>query len=155
GLERSAFFLFLNANKRSVMLDVTTPSGSAVLRDLVRDADIVVESFPPGRLAELGLGFETLEAIRPGIILTSIAPFGQTGPWRDEPISDLIAFACSGWASINGWPEREPLSGSGSIASIQAGLMAYNATMNAVLCRDRQGFGQQVDVSIPEPLVTA
>ncbi|HEY8820286.1 MAG TPA: CoA transferase [Dehalococcoidia bacterium] len=154
GPDRSAFFLFLNTNKRSVTLDVTTPSGMAILRQLIEDTDIIVESFPPGMLDELGLGYESMEGIRPGIILTSVTPFGQTGPWRDLPINDLVAYACSGWASINGWPNREPLKASGYQGSMQAGLLAFVATMNAVVYRDRNtGKGQHVDVSILEPLL--
>lgn len=155
GLERSAFFLYLNANKRGITLDVTIEDGVDVLRTLVRDADVVVESFAPGMMDALGLGFDALEAIRPGIILTSITPFGQTGPWRDLPGDDLIAAACSGWASINGWPERAPLKPSGYQASFQAGLAAFDATMAAVLERDRGGVGQHVDVSLLEPSVAS
>jgi len=154
GQERSAFFLFLNSNKRSITLDVTSPSGSAILKRLLAQFDVVIESFPPGRLDALGLGYGVLAAEHPGIIVTSITPFGQTGPWRDFPINDLVAYACSGWASINGWPDREPLKASGHQASMQAGILAFVATMNAVVHRDRnRGEGQQVDVAILEALV--
>ncbi|MGE3601317.1 MAG: CaiB/BaiF CoA transferase family protein, partial [Dehalococcoidia bacterium] len=151
----SAFFLYLNTSKRSVVLDVTSPKGAEAFRRLVRDADIVVESFAAGTLERLGLGFSELETLRPGIILTSITPFGQTGPWRDAPINDLVAGALSGWASINGRPDREPLKPSGYQASFQAGIAAYVATMNAVVHRDRTGEGQHVDVSILEPSVAS
>jgi crotonobetainyl-CoA:carnitine CoA-transferase CaiB-like acyl-CoA transferase len=155
GPEASAFFLYLNSNKRGVTLDVTTATGAALLRRLVAGADIMVESFAPGTLESLGLGFDALEALRPGIILTSVTPFGQTGPQRDLPANELVAYACSGWASVNGWPEREPLKGSGYQASFQAGLAAFIATMNAVVYRDRTGVGQQADVSILEPSVAS
>jgi CoA:oxalate CoA-transferase len=153
--ELSAFFLYLNTSKRGITLDITTASGAACLRRLVQRADVVVESFPPGFLDRLGFSFESLESLRPGLILTSITPFGRSGPWRDLPINELIAYACSGWASINGWPEREPLKGSGYQASFQAGLAAFDATMAAVVCRDRQRIGQHVDVSILEPSVSS
>jgi CoA:oxalate CoA-transferase len=151
----SAFFLYLNTSKRGITLDIATHTGAALLRRLVRRADIVVESFPPGYLERLGLGFEALEELRPGIILTSITPFGQSGAWRDLPANELVAYACSGWASINGWPDREPLKGSGYQASFQAGVAAFDATMAAVVCRDRQGIGQHVDVSLLEPSVAS
>jgi len=131
-----SFKLFLNANKRNIVLNITTVRGVAVLRRLVATADIVIESFAPGFLGGLGLDFEELERIRPGIILASITPFGQTGPWRDLPANDLIVAACSGWASINGSPNREPLKPSGYQASFQAGLAAFDATMAALLARD-------------------
>jgi crotonobetainyl-CoA:carnitine CoA-transferase CaiB-like acyl-CoA transferase len=153
GPERSAFFLYLNTSKRGVTLDITAPAGADVLRRLVQKADVVVESFAPGTLDRLGLGFDELERLRPGIILTSITPFGQTGPWRDRPINDLVAGALSGWASVNGWPDRAPLKPSGYQASFQAGLAAFLATMNAVVHRDRTGEGQHADVSILEPSV--
>jgi CoA:oxalate CoA-transferase len=178
----SAFFLYLNANKRGITLDLEAEAGSAVLRRLIARADVVVESFPPGLLERIGLGFETMERLRPGIILTSVTPFGQTGPWRDLPADDLIVAACSGWMSINGSPDREPLKPSGYQASFQAGLAAFNATLAAVVHRDRirgtgaeprsegserrrrgepHGFpnseqtGQQVDVSLLEPSVAS
>jgi len=148
-----AFFLYLNTSKRGITLDITTATGTAIFRRLVREVDVIVESFPPGFLDSLDLGFEALESLRPGIIVTSITPFGQTGPWRDLPPNDLVAYACSGWASVNGWPDREPLKGSGYQASFQAGLAAFNATMAAVVHRDRHTQGQHVDVSILEPSV--
>ncbi|MGH2588975.1 MAG: CaiB/BaiF CoA transferase family protein, partial [Dehalococcoidia bacterium] len=148
-----AFFLYLNTSKRGITLDITTTTGAAIFRRLVREVDVIVESFPPGFLDALSLGFEALESARPGIILTSVTPFGQTGPWRDLPANELVAYACSGWASVNGWPDREPLKGSGYQASFQAGLAAFNATMAAVVHRDRHAQGQHVDISILEPSV--
>jgi len=155
GPEASAFFLYLNSNKRGITLDVTTPTGADLLRRLAEDADMIVESFAPGTLEALGLGFDVLEALRPGIILTSVTPFGQTGPWRDLPINELIAYACSGWASTTGRPEREPLKGSGYNASFQAGVAAFDATLGALIHRDRAGVGQQVDVSILDASVAS
>jgi formyl-CoA transferase/CoA:oxalate CoA-transferase len=155
GPEASAFFLYLNANKRGITLDITTPTGADIFRRLVRETDVVVESFPPGLMDSLGLGFDALEALRPGIIVTSITPFGQTGPWRDLPANELITYACSGWASVTGRPDREPLKGSGYNASFQAGVAAFNATLNAVIYRDRAGVGQHADVSILEPSVAS
>lgn len=155
GLENSAFFLYLNTNKRGVTLDLTDAAGIATLRRLVTDADVAIESFAPGTLERMGLGFDELERLHPGLILTSITPFGQTGPLRDLPGNDLIAAACSGWASINGWPGRAPLKPSGYQASFQAGIAAFDATMAAMLYRDRAGVGQHVDVSILEPSVAS
>jgi CoA:oxalate CoA-transferase len=155
GPESSAFFLYLNTNKRGITLDIATASGADCLRRLVQRADVVIESFPPGFLDRLGFSFESLERLRPGLILSSVTPFGQSGPWRDLPANELIAYACSGWASINGWPDREPLKGSGYQASFQAGLAAFDATMAAVVCRDRQGIGQHVDISILDPSVSS
>jgi crotonobetainyl-CoA:carnitine CoA-transferase CaiB-like acyl-CoA transferase len=154
-LQPPAFFLYLNTSKRSVALDLTTEAGADAFRQLVTSAGIVVESFAPGTLEALGMGFAELERLRPGLILTSVTPFGGTGPWRDRPINDLVAGALSGWASINGRPDREPLKPSGYQASFQAGIAAYLATMNAAVHHDRTGEGQQVDVSILDPSVAS
>ena len=76
-------FIYLNTNKRGITLNLETAAGRDLLLELVSSADVVVESFAPGTLDRLGLSFEELERVRPGVILTSITPFGQTGPWRD------------------------------------------------------------------------
>lgn len=155
GPDRSAFFLWLNAGKRGIVLDLDRAEAVAALRRLVQDADIVIESFAPGTLERLGLGYPELEQIRPGIILTSITPFGQTGPWRAAPNNDLVAGALSGWASVNGRPGREPLRPAGYQASFQAGIAAYVATMGALSHRDRHDEGQHVDISLLDPSVAS
>jgi crotonobetainyl-CoA:carnitine CoA-transferase CaiB-like acyl-CoA transferase len=152
GPARSGFFAYLNANKRGIVLDLESVKGQAILRDLVRRVDLVIESFPPGYLDERGIGYGALAAVNPAIILTSLTPYGQTGPWRDRPGNDLTAWATSSWAHTNGLPGRPPLRGSGYNASIVAGTAACIATMGAVHYRNRCGVGQQVDVSILEAL---
>ncbi len=155
GPEASAFFQYLNTSKRGITLDLDRSEGIRVLQQLVRSADIVVESYAPGALTAMGLGYDRLEALHPGVILTSITPFGQDGPWRDLPINDLLAYAISGWASVNGRPDGAPLKGSGFQASFQAGVAAYIATMAAVVHRDRSGVGQQVDISVLDPVIAS
>ncbi len=152
GPEHSGFFAYLNTNKRGMTLDLTSVAGQALFRALVTRADIVVESMPPGRLDEMALGYERLEAAKPGLVLTSITPFGQTGPWRDRQGNDLTAYALSGWASINGMPDGPPLKGSGWQASFVGGLAGFFGTLSALVYRDRHGVGQQVDVSVVEAL---
>jgi crotonobetainyl-CoA:carnitine CoA-transferase CaiB-like acyl-CoA transferase len=153
--ERSAFFAYLNANKRGLTLDLATSSGRALLRRLVRTADIVVESAPPGEPAARGLGYTDLERLRPGVIVTSVTPFGQQGPAAGQPADDLTLYARSGWASVNGRDDGPPLKGSGYQASFQAGLAAFDATLGAVLGRDRFGTGQHVDVAMLDPVVAS
>jgi crotonobetainyl-CoA:carnitine CoA-transferase CaiB-like acyl-CoA transferase len=150
--ERSVYFTYLNSNKRGVVLDLEAAADRERLLALVRDADVVVESFAPGYLEGLGLGFAALEATKPGIILTSVTPWGQTGPWRDRPATDLTAYALSGWAETNRFVGRPPLKGSGYQASMYAGNAAFLTTLGAIHYRDRHGVGQQVDVSILESL---
>ena len=88
--EASGMFLYLNANKRGITLNLGSERGKILFRELAGTADVVVESFPPGAMERFGLGFDALQEIRPGIVLTSITPFGQSGPWRDYQAKDLV-----------------------------------------------------------------
>jgi crotonobetainyl-CoA:carnitine CoA-transferase CaiB-like acyl-CoA transferase len=101
-LEKSLHFLYLNYNKRSVTVDLTTPRGRDILLSLVEGSDILVENFEPGFLASLGLGYEALKRVNPRLIVTSITHFGQTGPRRDWRGNDLINYAASGIMYISG-----------------------------------------------------
>ena len=94
--ERGLFFLYTNTSKRGVTLDITRPQGQELFKALARTARLVVETFPPGRLDELGLGYEALREAKPGLVLTSITGFGQTGPYRSFASSDLVASALGG-----------------------------------------------------------
>ena len=148
--EASGMFLYLNTNKRSVTLNLGTEQGKNLFRELAETADVVVESFPPGAMERIGLGFDALQTIRPGIVLTSVTPFGQSGPWRDYQATDLVQSAASGFSYMNGVPEREPLKEPGYESEYQAGVCAFAGTMTAVCHRDVGGSGRHVDVSILE-----
>ncbi len=155
GPERSAFFRWLNAGKRMAEINVRSLHGANELRRLAQQADLVIESFGPGRLDQLFAGYHELSRLNPGLIMISLSPFGQEGPWRDRPLDDLTAYALSGWAHLNGRPGREPLKGSGYQASFQAGISAFIATLGALFHRDRTGEGQQVDVSLLDATVAS
>ncbi len=155
GPERSAFFRWLNAGKRMAELDLRSAYGASTLRRLARQADLVIESFGPGRLDQLFAGYHELSRLNPGLIVVSLSPFGQEGPSRDLPLDDLTAYALSGWADLNGRPGREPLKGSGYQASFQAGIAAFIATLGALFHRDRTGEGQRVDVSLLDATVAS
>lgn len=155
GPERSAFFRWLNAGKRMAELDLRSPIGVETLRRLAQQADLVIESFGPGRLDQIFAGERELRRLNPGVIVVSLSPFGQEGPRRDLPLDDLTAYALSGWADLNGRPGREPLKGSGYQASFQAGIAAFIATLGAVFHRDRTGEGQRVDVSLLDATVAS
>ena len=148
--ESSGLFLYLNTNKRGVTLDIESASGRRTFRRLLATADVVIESFPPATMERLGLGFDSLEELRPGIILTSITNFGQTGPWKDYQATDLIEYAASGLAYVNGLPEREPLKHPGYQSFYQGGAFAFAGAMTAICHRDVSGVGQHVDVSVLE-----
>ena len=148
--EAGGLFLYLNTGKRSLTLDVESADGRDVFRRMLGTADVVVESFPPGTMEHLGLGFATLEKLRPGVILTSITNFGQTGPWKEYQATDIVHYAASGMASVNGMPGREPLKHPGHQSFLQAGAVAFAGTMTAICHRDVTGLGQHVDVSVLE-----
>jgi crotonobetainyl-CoA:carnitine CoA-transferase CaiB-like acyl-CoA transferase len=153
--EESATFLYLNMGKQSVTLDITTPTGAAIMQQLVRTCDILVESFPPAYLDSLGLGYATLEPQHPELIYTAITPFGQTGPYRDYQGSDLVTQALGALMHTIGQPDREPLKIGGQAALYTTGISAFSATLLALHVRDLEGHGQRVDVSAMETLTVA
>jgi benzylsuccinate CoA-transferase BbsE subunit len=148
--DRSIPFLFMNSNKRSLTLDLETADGQALFRRLAARADVVVESFPPGYLDGLGLGYADLARDHPGLIVTSITPFGGTGPYRDFRATDLIGVAMGGLLRLCGFPGKAPDRPGGDQAYVLAGLHGCNGTLVALYHRDRTGEGQHVDVSMQQ-----
>ncbi len=149
-LEKSGLFLHLNTNKRGLTLNLKTESAKKVVRSLVKDADIVVESFRPGTMEKLGLDYAALSSINPGLVMTSISNFGQTGPYRDYKGSDAIFYAMGGEMYSTGVEEREPIKIGDAVVLYQAGSTAAVATMGAFFAARLQKIGQHVDVSIME-----
>lgn len=148
--ERSLYFLHHNANKRGITLNLETPHGQALFRQLARTADVVVETFPPGIMAGWGLGYEELAAINPKIVVTSITTFGQTGPYRDFRGGELIAFALGGVMALSGEPGGPPCLAPGDLASGMACIHATLATEIALYHRLKTGRGQHIDASVAE-----
>jgi CoA:oxalate CoA-transferase len=124
--EKSGQFLYLNMNKRGVTLSLEHPDGRAAARRLVEWADIVVANFLPGQLDAWGLGYEAIEVINPGAILVSIAPFGQSGPYRDFRGNEIIQQALGGLIYVTGEPDREPLRIGGEPSEYFAGFSALS-----------------------------
>jgi crotonobetainyl-CoA:carnitine CoA-transferase CaiB-like acyl-CoA transferase len=155
--ERSGLFLYLNTNKLGVTLDVATASGQRLLRELLRDADILVEDLPAGGAEAMGLSHEALAAAYPELIVTSITPFGSSGPYRDWRAYHLNLYHGSGHSSFIYQDPREaakgPVVGGGYVGEYDAGLAAALAALAAVLGRPKTGRGQQVEVSKQEALV--
>lgn len=150
--ETGGLFLYLNANKRGVTLDYSSRSGRMLLDRLVQWADVVIENNLPSRAAALGLSWDRLRALKPNLVLTSITPFGQTGPQRDVPSDEIVLFAMSGRMYIHGQPDREPLRYAPDTSWFQIGGTAALATMGALFASRRFGIGQQVDISGLEAL---
>ena len=148
--EKSGLFLYLNTNKRGITLNLKDPQGRATLLDLVRDADILVESFSPRVMPSLGLDYETLSEINPGLVMTSISSFGQNGRYRDYRASELALYALGGMAYVTGEYHREPVKHGYNQAQYLGGMAAASGTVAALLQRWRGGVGQQMDVSILE-----
>jgi crotonobetainyl-CoA:carnitine CoA-transferase CaiB-like acyl-CoA transferase len=153
--ETGALWLYLGTNKRSATLDITSRTGQRLFGRMVEDANVVVESFAPGRMANLGLGFEALTAIKRRIILASIAPFGQTGPHAHWKATNLTSFASGGQMSLTGDPDREPLVNGGYQAEYQTGLQAFAAAATAAHNADVLEVPQQIDISAQECMASA
>jgi crotonobetainyl-CoA:carnitine CoA-transferase CaiB-like acyl-CoA transferase len=153
--DRSLFFWFYNLNKRSLTLDLENPRGAEILLNLARSADVVVESFKPGRMREMGLGWEDLQRVNPAAILLSIAPFGQTGPHRDFEADDTVLAALGGMLYVNGSPDRQPVRPLGLQAYHSSAYYGAIAAMCALFARDRDGAGQWIDLSMQEATVAA
>ncbi len=153
--DRSLFFWFYNLNKRSVTLDLSCPQGTGIFARMAAAADLVIESFAPGRLAALGLGWDRLRQINPALILCSIAPFGQTGPWRDYEANDSILAALGGMLYVCGYPKERPVRPLGLQAYHSGCHYAVIAIMGALFARDRSGAGQWIDVSFQEATASA
>jgi len=171
-IDTGGMFRYLNTNKRGVTVDLDqyTPSplrervgvrvnahsdGLVRLRELCSTADVVVETLRPGYLRSLGFGYDGLAELNPGVILVSVTPYGQTGPWRDYQATDLVMYGASGQSYVNGSPAREPLKEPGDESVFQAGACAFLGAMTALAHRDLTGEGQHVDVSMQEAGVSA
>ena len=148
--EDSGMFMYLNVSKRGVTLDLETERGRSLAANLITSADVLVESFPPGAMKSMDLGYEALSVNNPELVMVSITPFGQTGPWRDWQATELVEYAASGLSYVNGSPEREPLKEPGFESSYQAGACGFLGAMTALAHRDFTGLGQRVDISIQE-----
>ncbi len=152
--EKSGLFLYLNANKQGVTLNLREAKGQAVLQSLCAQADILLHNYSPRDMAGLGLDYAKLSQINPGLIMTSISYFGQTGPHRDYNAYDLTASNAGGWACISpgasDYPDLPPLKAFGHQTDFQGGVHAGVATLGAYYHKCITGEGQHVDVAIQE-----
>ena len=151
--EKSLCWWAYNTSKRGITLDIETADGQEIFKRLVKTADVVVESFSPGYMDNLGLGYAALSEINPGIIMTSITPFGQTGPYRDYKATDLVGCCLGGQAYVTGDEDRPPCRISFPQAYLHAGSHAASGTLAALRYREISGEGQHVDVSMQEAVV--
>ncbi len=153
--EKSGLFLFLNVNKLGVTLDLECAEGFALLEKLVQQCDVLIHNLPPPTMDRLGLDFERLERVNPALVMTTIGPYGLSGPKRNWRAEDLALWAAGGPCALNGdyrHPELPPLKAYGQQAGYQGGVHAAVATMGALMARMRDGKGQYVEVSVQEVL---
>ncbi len=148
--ELSFFWLSFNRGKKGITLDLTSSRGKGIFMELVKVSDIVIESFDPGYLESIGLSYEQLHKVNPGIVLVSISPFGQRGPYRDYKCSDLIIMALSGYLYLCGDEDRAPVRVSYPLSFNFAATEAAVGCLIALYGRMVNGRGQHVDVSIHE-----
>ena len=152
--EKSVPFLYVNTGKRGVTLDVTTASGAALLQKLLDDADVLVEGFPLSVTAGSPLSYAELSDGHPRLVVTSVTPFGQDGPYRHFQATDIITCAMSGLMYHSGDSDKEPLRNALDQSLYVAGANAAAATLVAIFARLTSGEGQHVDVSVAECLAT-
>jgi benzylsuccinate CoA-transferase BbsE subunit len=151
--ERSLSWFAFNQNKKGITLNIETKDGQEIFKRLVENADFVVESFAPGYLNKLGLGYSVLSKVNPRIIMTSITPYGQTGPYSKYNSPDLITMSMAGYVYICGDSDRPPVRFSSDQSYLQASLQATVGTLIAHYYRELGGEGQHVDVSMQEAMV--
>lgn len=148
--ERSGLFFYLNCNKRGIVLDLASHEGKETLAALAARADLVVESYAPGALDALGLGWDFFHAIKPSLPLVSITSFGQTGPYRDYHLTELSLFAFAGEMYSMGLPDREPVKMAGTAALFESGGASAVGLMGALFASRMHGIGQHVDIALAD-----
>ena len=144
----SAYYLAANRNKRSIAVDFADPAGAALLRGLAMKADIVIENFKVGGLKKYGLDWESLRAVKPGLVYCSVTGFGQTGPYASRGGYDFVAQGMGGFMAITGEEGGQPLRAGVAMADVTTGLYATISILAALRHAERTGEGQQIDISL-------
>ena len=153
--DQSSYFIRVNAGKESVAVDMAKPDGRAIVLDLARHADVMVENFMPGVVAKLGVDYESVKPVKPDIVYCSISGFGQTGPWRSRQAFAHIINAISGLMHLDQGDEPAPRSSNLQAADVLAANHAATAILAAIIRKGRTGRGAHLDVSMLEALVGA
>ncbi|GAA5814533.1 hypothetical protein MFLAVUS_008030 [Mucor flavus] len=151
----SAYFLCVNRNKKSVTVNMKSEGGKQLIMDLVKECDVLVENYLPGKLEALGLGFQQLKDINPKLIYASITGYGQTGPYSNRPGYDVIIEAEAGLMHITGEPEGTPVKVGVAITDLTTGLYAHSSILAALIQRGTTGKGQHIDCSLLESQVAS
>ena len=147
----ASHFVWVNRSKESLTLDLKQPQALAALKDLIANADVLVQNLAPGATARMGLGYDALSVAHPRLIVCDISGYGNGGPYRDRKAYDLLIQSEAGFLSVTGTPQ-EPSKAGNSIADIAAGMYAYTGILAALMQRQKTGEGSHVEVSMLEAL---
>jgi len=153
--ERVPAAQYRDRNKLGVTLDLKTPAGAELFRELVKRADVVTENWSVGTMERLGLDYEALRRLNPGLVYASVTAFGQTGPYASQRGYDMLAQAISGYMSITGYPDGPPTRSGQSISDYYAGMLCAFSIVSALHYRQRTGKGQRIDLALLDSLVVA
>ncbi len=154
GACENPYFVNMNRNKRSIAVDLRAEAGKEIIRRLVKTADVVVENFRPGVMDNMGLGYEKLKKINPSLIYAAINGFGKTGPYKDRPAFDFIAQAMSGFMSVNGSEDMEPIRAGIPITDTIAGLYAAFGILAALRRREQTGLGEEIQTAMVDSMIS-
>jgi len=146
----STYFLYLNMGKKGIVLNLKSPRGQEIFKDLVKKSDVIVQNFSPGTMEKLGLGYEDVKKINPKIIYASLSGFGQTGPYTRRPSYATVAEAMSGQSRMQGEqanPDGPPLNSAQAYGDLGPGLFAALSIVSALRFRDKTGKGQLIDIA--------
>jgi crotonobetainyl-CoA:carnitine CoA-transferase CaiB-like acyl-CoA transferase len=144
----SAYFVSTNRNKRSLTLNLKSDKGLEILKELIRQGDVLVENFRTGTLAKWGLDYDTLQQLRPGLVYCTITGYGYTGPYQDRAGYDFMVQAMGGFMSVTGPADGDPYRAGVAIADLATGIFAGNAILAALFARERTGAGQRIDMAL-------
>ncbi len=151
----SLYYVNLNRGKRSITVNLKSPEGVEVFKNLVKRCDVLIENFSPGTMDKLGLGYEALKEENPRLIYAAISGFGQTGPYRGRPGYDIIGQAMGGLLSITGWPDSPPTRSGTAIGDVLSSLFCCVGILAALNIRERTSRGQLVDVALVDSVYAA
>lgn len=151
----SIYYITNNRNKKGITLNLKNPKAKELFKEMVKKADVVTENYRPGTMEKLGLGYDVLKEINPGIIYAAISGFGHYGRYKDRPGYDIIGQAMSGIMSTTGWPGGPPTRTGTAIGDVLGGLFMAIGVLGALHYREKTGLGQKVDVALVDAGVSA
>jgi formyl-CoA transferase len=151
----SSYYMNLNRNKKGMTLNLKSQEGKEIFLELVKKADIVMENYRPGTMEKLGLGYEDLKKVNPGIVYGCVSGFGHYGPYMDRAGYDIISQAMGGLMSTTGWPDGEPTRTGTAMGDVLAGLSVTIGLLAALKHKEKTGLGQKVDVALVDSVVAS